>query len=143
MVEVPVQSNGFCECGCGKPTIVSKYTDNRDGYVKGQARRFISGHNGRRTEFWQMSGPNPSGLCECGCGERTKQSRRRGANYERIVMSTITSTEVDVNIRISRDGMSEAEVLCLARAAIRKHFKGALILGSIPLEIIAIERAGD
>lgn len=35
----------LCECSCGRPTSVAKYTDWRTGQVKGQQVRFISGHH--------------------------------------------------------------------------------------------------
>lgn len=35
----------LCECGCGNPAPIAKYTDGRRGTVKGQPLRFISGHN--------------------------------------------------------------------------------------------------
>lgn len=36
----------LCECGCGRPTTISRHTDRRRGEVKGQPNRFIVGHNG-------------------------------------------------------------------------------------------------
>ena len=36
---------GVCQCGCGGRTKICPYADNRDGYAKGDFRRFISGHN--------------------------------------------------------------------------------------------------
>jgi hypothetical protein len=34
----------LCECGCGQPTPISKRTYGQVGWVKGQPKRFISGH---------------------------------------------------------------------------------------------------
>lgn len=47
----------LCECGCGKPTSVAKYTAVRFGYVKGQPKRFRKGHYKRKRipleeRFW-------------------------------------------------------------------------------------------
>jgi hypothetical protein len=55
--------------------------------------------------------------------------------------SKITSTEVDVTVR-TREGMTIEDVKLQAAIAIRRlpQFKGALILGDIPLEIISVER---
>lgn len=36
----------LCECGCGKPTVVSHTTDRYHGWIKGVPRRFLAGHNG-------------------------------------------------------------------------------------------------
>ena len=33
-----------CECGCGEPATLAKWTDARWGYVKGQPLRFCRGH---------------------------------------------------------------------------------------------------
>ena len=38
----------LCECGCGRPAPIAKLTDPRRGAVKGQPRRFIHGHQGRK-----------------------------------------------------------------------------------------------
>lgn len=40
-------TGGLCECGCGQPAPLSPTTWRAEGYVAGQPRRFISGHNGR------------------------------------------------------------------------------------------------
>lgn len=34
----------LCECGCGQPAPIAKRNDTRAGQIKGQAIRFISGH---------------------------------------------------------------------------------------------------
>jgi hypothetical protein len=34
----------LCECGCGKPAPIAKYTDRGKGWRKGEAVRFIRGH---------------------------------------------------------------------------------------------------
>jgi len=36
-----------CACGCGKPTSVVRWADRANGLSKGQAMRFISGHQHR------------------------------------------------------------------------------------------------
>lgn len=35
----------LCECGCGEATSIAKQNQKEYGYVKGQPRRYISGHN--------------------------------------------------------------------------------------------------
>lgn len=34
----------LCECGCGKPAPIAKWSSQRDGYIKGQPTRFINHH---------------------------------------------------------------------------------------------------
>lgn len=36
-----------CECGCGRPTRINKWTERSKGWVKGQPRRFALGHDHR------------------------------------------------------------------------------------------------
>jgi len=44
--EVPF---GYCHCGCGEKTAISKYTYRSEGRIKGQPSRFLPGHGfGRR-----------------------------------------------------------------------------------------------
>lgn len=38
----------LCECGCGKPAPIAKWTNKRWGHIKGQPVRFICGHHGRK-----------------------------------------------------------------------------------------------
>jgi len=37
----------LCECGCGQPVSIAKYSFKGRNYIKGQPVRFISGHNAR------------------------------------------------------------------------------------------------
>ena len=37
----------LCECGCGQPVSIAKYTFKERGYIKGQPVRFLPGHNAR------------------------------------------------------------------------------------------------
>lgn len=43
----PPNPSGFCMCGCGQRTKIATQTWAAQGYVKGQPRRFVKGHNGR------------------------------------------------------------------------------------------------
>lgn len=38
---------GYCKCGCGQKTKISPQTHKMHGYIKGEPRRFIPGHNMR------------------------------------------------------------------------------------------------
>lgn len=47
---------GYCQCGCGQKTPISNKTSSRDGTVKGQHVRYITGHQCRRSpeeRFWE------------------------------------------------------------------------------------------
>jgi hypothetical protein len=35
----------LCECGCGKPTALARFTNRQYGHVKGQPVRFVPGHH--------------------------------------------------------------------------------------------------
>jgi hypothetical protein len=35
----------LCECGCGRPAPIATITNRKDGRIKGQPQRFVSGHN--------------------------------------------------------------------------------------------------
>jgi hypothetical protein len=59
MQDVPY---GFCHCGCGAETSLIKQTNRALGLVKGEPRRFLSGHHARaQVEYIE----NP----ETGCWE--------------------------------------------------------------------------
>lgn len=38
---------GYCHCGCGEKTQISKRTRTNKGHIKGQPIRFINGHNSK------------------------------------------------------------------------------------------------
>lgn len=40
--------SALCACGCGQSAPISPYTERSRGYVRGEPRRFIRGHNARR-----------------------------------------------------------------------------------------------
>lgn len=64
--------SGLCQCGCGQKTSIAPAPS--PGYAKGDPRMYIRGHAvvGKRwTRTKLPDPPNPSGICMCGCGERT------------------------------------------------------------------------
>lgn len=84
-----VLSDQLCACGCGERTLIA--TQSQSGTARGEPLRYRNGHNPmpvfpRRTLRPEIrtvgEGPNPSGLCMCGCGETTPlapySSRRLG-----------------------------------------------------------------
>ena len=60
-----------CECGCGQ---IANSTDRR----LSRRRRFIHGHRARlqSKRILNAPPPNPSGLCQCGCGRQTKRAKK-------------------------------------------------------------------
>jgi hypothetical protein len=61
----------LCACGCGEELPPLTW---RDKYLP-KPRRFKYGHNIRKAWHIGMAAPNPSGLCQCGCGGQTKIAR--------------------------------------------------------------------
>lgn len=65
-------SSGICVCGCGLSTRISPYTCRRNGWVKGEYRRFRPGHHVAKPlaeRFWSQvnkSGPVPSHMSHLG-----------------------------------------------------------------------------
>ena len=43
----PPNLSGLCQCGCGQATAVARCGNSAKGWVKGEHRRFVSGHNSR------------------------------------------------------------------------------------------------
>ena len=68
-------ARGLCQCGCGEVTNLAPKTSRRNGWVKGEPLRYIRGHVSRTRrldpEAVGLSQPNPSGICQCGCGKAT------------------------------------------------------------------------
>lgn len=38
---------GYCQCGCGQKTLINERTRPRNGYIKGEPRAFLWGHNSK------------------------------------------------------------------------------------------------
>jgi hypothetical protein len=49
----------LCECGCGLPAPIAAMTVSNRGVVKGQPRRFISGHNNGALKHRMAGGSRP------------------------------------------------------------------------------------
>lgn len=62
---------GYCQCGCGRKTTVSRRSNKYYGYVRGEPRRYVHGHNRAGKQLVIIPPPNPDGMCLCGCGEPT------------------------------------------------------------------------
>jgi len=85
--------NSLCECGCGQAAPIAPKTDTRVGHIKGQPQRFVAGHQCRRpipVELLTLAGSR-SGLCACGCGQRTTIPKASGAGRFRGVPARYVS----------------------------------------------------
>jgi transcriptional regulator with XRE-family HTH domain len=70
---------GTCWCGCGNETPVAKTHNRKQGYFKGAPVRFVPGHAAKArhaTRRAALGEPNPSGLCMCGCGQKTALAKQ-------------------------------------------------------------------
>lgn len=77
---------GLCQCGCGEPAPIAKRTHTSRGWIKGQPKRFISGHSrfldltGRvftRFIVLRYTGIRKHAaywLCRCSCGTEVEVS---------------------------------------------------------------------
>jgi hypothetical protein len=52
---------------------MAPHTSYSQGIIKGQPRKFRCGHANRKQR--DFTGPNPSGICQCGCGGKTSLAR--------------------------------------------------------------------
>lgn len=72
--------SGLCQCECGEPAPLSPYTCRAKGYVKGEPRRFITGHNGAHRPFELLE--NRYEVRDCGyetpCWVWLRSSTRKG-----------------------------------------------------------------
>lgn len=70
---------GRCWCGCGVATSLARQSSSRRGWLKGELTRYLPGHEQRlraKTRRGDVPEPNPSGVCQCGCGDETPVYQR-------------------------------------------------------------------
>lgn len=64
---------GYCQCGCGQQTKIAPKNRPDRGWVKGEPIRFIIHHQPQmQTNSRPWLYEIPKGLCQCGCGQKTK-----------------------------------------------------------------------
>lgn len=61
VASMPKKSTTLCACGCGEPAPIVKKTERARGYIAGQPRKFIHGHNHRKSGLAWIEDP------ETGC----------------------------------------------------------------------------
>lgn len=66
---------GYCWCGCGQKTKIAPQNRKDTGWVDGEPRRFLRGHQFKVGPGRQAPKPNPSGFCWCGCGQKTEPAQ--------------------------------------------------------------------
>jgi HNH endonuclease len=54
----------LCQCGCGKKTTIAAQSSTRLGYIKGEPKPYVLGHNKLRQPPLAEAP-----LCACGCGQ--------------------------------------------------------------------------
>lgn len=74
----------MCNCGCGQTPPLARYTDRARGRFKGCPIRQVPGHQGRHQRPQWPGNPNPSGLCQCGCGQRTTIAPQTVTKYDQV-----------------------------------------------------------
>lgn len=72
---------GLCECGCGNPTRIARWSDPRHGHVKGQPVRFLKGHSHRRKV---VSAETRAKLSAANKGSRNYSWRGDQASYRAL-----------------------------------------------------------
>lgn len=66
-----------CECGCGQPTSIAIKTDRHAGTIKGHPRRFLVGHNRRKSAVRYI-------VTDAGCWEWQGTKATNGYGHVRV-----------------------------------------------------------
>lgn len=109
-------SDRHCDCGCGEFTRVSPATCRRDGYVKGEPRRFVNGHGSRKLgPDYEESDRGHSTPCWMWLKSRT------AAGYGRIAMDGVEAYAHRVYYERAKGPIAEGlqiDHLCRNRACV-------------------------
>lgn len=75
--------SGLCLCGCGQLTPIARWTSIKRQTLRGKPQRYCVGHGSKTARKYPeaINDPNPSGLCQCGCGRRTTVVRYANRKY--------------------------------------------------------------
>lgn len=102
---------GLCQCGCGARTTIATKNNTRDGYVKGEPRRYLDGHSNRKSDrfrivdmgyetpcwVWQL-GRNEDGYGLVADGGRSRKAHV--VSYEQLVGPVPGGLELDHLCRV-------------------------------------------
>lgn len=75
---------GYCHCGCGQKTPLASRTYSARGVFKGEPNKYIIGHTTKLPDCPPELGPNPSGICLCGCGQPAPIATTNNPRYGQI-----------------------------------------------------------
>lgn len=77
---------GLCCCGCGRLAPIADRTDKRRSWVKGEPKRYVHGHHGRKQERWKQTSTGHKSPCwiwllhkNSGYGQEGRNGRTRRA----------------------------------------------------------------
>jgi hypothetical protein len=93
-VPAGIASTGLCGCGCGLPTVVSKYNDASHGYVAGIPRKFLKGHQPKVIGVCSVPGCDRPIHCKGLCDNHYRRSNR-GTSLDTPIQSRYTCTPVE------------------------------------------------
>lgn len=117
--------HGFCHCGCGNKTTISKRSDSAAGCVKGEPRRYLQGHGNRCAKniagqkFGRLTALAPFGkttqrgilwqaVCDCGsCIVVRGASLRDGSTKSCGCLKNDLSAERFRDTKFIRHGMGK------------------------------------
>lgn len=76
---------GYCQCGCGKKTVIADHNDKSKGWVKGKPLRFLKGHNLK--ELGKISSANAIGNKDISSHGYVRVRTIHGRQYEHILVA--------------------------------------------------------
>lgn len=82
--------NGLCHCGCGQKTQIATSNDPRVGWIKGQPRKFVHGHNMRSNENAHLHAEEK---CKHSCGYIWKRCENHPRQHNGYVLEHILVAE--------------------------------------------------
>lgn len=95
----------FCHCGCGQRTKLAPRSDPRYGWIKGQPKDFVNGHNGRKKDRWSVDkvtgcwnwslAIQPDGYGRSWCSKRKRSIQAHIHVYETLRGPVADGLELD------------------------------------------------